>query len=55
MKIRDGRSQAEEYDLAANLDISEQNLTLKHQGWARRSHNVVLSTDENTLNHIRKT
>ena len=29
VKIRDGRSQAEEYDLAANLDISEQNLTLK--------------------------
>ena len=37
VKIRDGRSQAEEYDLAANLDISEQNLTLKHQGWAQHT------------------
>ena len=35
-KIRDGRSQAEEYRLAANLDVTEQNLTVKHQGWARR-------------------
>jgi hypothetical protein len=35
VKIRDGRSQAEEY-LAANVDFTQQNLTLKHQGWVRR-------------------
>ena len=36
MQIRDGRSQAKEYHPAANLDVTEQNFTVKHQGWARR-------------------
>ena len=35
VKIRDGRSQAKECHLAANVDITQQNLTLKHRGWAR--------------------
>ena len=34
--IRNGHSEMEEFNLAANMDISENNHNLKHQGWARR-------------------
>ena len=36
VSIRNGHSEMEEYNLAANLDISENNHNFKHQGWAKR-------------------
>ena len=36
MNITNGNSEMDEYNLAANLDISEKNLNHKHQGWAKR-------------------
>ena len=36
VNIKSGHLEMDEYKLAENLDISDANLNLKHQGWARR-------------------
>ena len=49
VNIRNGHSEIEEYNLATNLDISDNNVNLKHQGWARQGvHKEGLSMVEHT-------